>query len=75
MNQQVFEELIKNMTLMSVEDLNPLSSDNIFQPTVFKDKLMPKVTGIYLPQTAQAAGRRTKKTSRAMKRKSRRKYK
>ena len=75
MNQQVFEELIKNMTPMNEEDLNPLSSDNIFQPTVFKDKLMPKVTGIYLPQTAQAAGRRTKKTSRAMKRKSRRKYK
>jgi len=47
----------------------------MFQPTVFKDKLMPNVTGIYLPPTAQSAGRRTKKTSRAMKRKSRRKYK
>jgi len=75
MNQQVFEELIKNMTPMNVGDLNPLSSDNIFQPTVFKDKLMPNVTGIYLPPTAQSAGRRTKKTARAMKRKSRRKYK
>lgn len=75
MNQQVFEELIKNMTPMSVEDLNPLSSDNMFQPTVFKNKLMPKVTGIYLPQAVQSAGKRTKKSSRKMKRKSRRKSK
>jgi hypothetical protein len=75
MNQQVFEELIKNMTSMDVDNLNPLSSDNMFQPTVFKDKLMPNVTGIYLPKTIQAAGKRTKKSSRKMKRKSRRKYK
>ena len=75
MNQQVFEELIKNMTPMNVEDLNPLSSDNMFQPTVFTDKEMPNVTGIYLPKTIQAAGKRTKKSSRKMKRKSRRKYK
>ena len=75
MNQQVFEELIKNMTPMNVEDLNPLSSDNMFQPTVFTDKEMPNVTGIYLPKTIQAAGKITKKSSRKMKRKSRRKYK
>ena len=75
MNQQVFEELIKNMTSMDVDNLNPLSSDNMFQPTVFKDKLMPNVTGIYLPKTIQAAGKRTKNSSRKMKRKSRRKSK
>jgi len=75
MNQKVFNELVENMKPMDVDNLNPLSSDNMFQPTVLKDKEMPNVTGIYLPKTIQAAGKITKKSSRKMKRKSRRKYK
>ena len=79
MNQTVFNELVENMKPMDVVNLNPLSSDVMFKPTVSNDKLMPMVTGIYLPPTAQSAGKikhkYTRKYSRSIKTKTRKQRK
>ena len=61
MNQKVFNELVENMKPMDVDNLNPLSSDNMFQPTVLKDKEMPNVTGIYLPKNNSGCWKNNKK--------------
>lgn len=80
MNQKVFKQLIDNMKPMDFDDLNPISSKKIFTPTVMKKDLMPKITGIFLPNKSQtitqSAGKkiRPKKRTRNKKHNKHRKY-
>ena len=63
MNQTVFNQLIKNLKPMNPSDLNPISSTNMYSPTIVDKSLMPKITGIYSRKTAQTAGKRKKSKS------------